>query len=258
MVMVWVLRLAFIGSAAAAGYLGVAGARSWGALAGGAAAVLLVLAEAGFSWRGLQTARPSEKILDTSVIIDGRVADICQTGIIEGDLVVPRFVLQELQRVADSSDALKRNRGRRGLDTLAALQRVPGVRVRIVNRDFPALTAVDEKLLRLAKRRGGKLVTNDINLNKLAGLQGVAVLNLNDLSNAIKTVVLPGEELALRILREGKEPGQGVGYLDDGTMVVVENGRTLINQRVQVTVTSVLQTTAGRMVFGRPRNGEGA
>jgi uncharacterized protein YacL len=197
--------------------------------------------------------QPGFKILDTSVIIDGRIADICKTGFLEGTLVIPGFVLQELQRIADSADVLKRNRGRRGLDTLAMLQRMPGLAVRIMHHDFPEIPAVDEKLLRLAKKLQGRLLTNDINLNKIASLQKITVLNINDLSNAVKTVVLPGEEMVIKVIKEGKEPGQGVGYLDDGTMVVIENGRGLLNQRVAVNVTSVLQTTAGRMVFAKTK-----
>jgi uncharacterized protein YacL len=251
-----IIHVLFVLSAGTAGYLLIA--PHWlGAAAVLLAAILLVGFETRFSWqRVTEDCGPKAKILDTSVIIDGRIADICQTGFIEGTLIVPTFVLQELQRVADSSDVLKRNRGRRGLDTLATLQRLPGIQIRIDGKDFPDVTAVDEKLLRLAKKRREKLLTNDINLNKIAGLQGVKVLNINDLSNSVKTVVLPGEELNVKIIKEGKEPGQGVGYLDDGTMVVVENGRTLMNQRAQVVVTSVLQTTAGRMVFAKTRPAE--
>jgi uncharacterized protein YacL len=216
--------------------------------------VAVEIRASGLPWSAARGART--KILDTSVIIDGRIADICHTGFVEGTLLVPAFVLQELQRVADSSDMLKRNRGRRGLDTLSALQRMPGIKIRITQADVPEVVAVDEKLLRLAQRLGAQLLTNDINLNKIASLQGVAVLNINDLSNSVKAVVLPGEEMQVKIIKEGKEQGQGVGYLDDGTMVVVENGRPLVNQRLAVVVTSVLQTTAGRMVFARIKNSE--
>ncbi len=249
-----ILRMLCVLAGAAAGYW-IAPEHVYGAVAGLVLFLTLWALDCRFAWLpGARGCENSAKLLDTSVIIDGRIADICKTGFLEGVLIIPGFVLQELQRVADSADVLKRNRGRRGLDTLAGLQRLPGVRTRIVHTDFPDLAAVDEKLLRLAKKMRGKLLTNDINLNKIAGLQGVAVLNVNDLSNAVKTVVLPGEEMAVKIIREGKEPGQGVGYLEDGTMVVVENGRDQVNQRLQVVVTSVLQTTAGRMVFAKLKN----
>ncbi len=194
---------------------------------------------------------PSYKLLDTSVIIDGRIADIHDTGFLEGTMVIPRFVLKELQQIADSSDTLKRNRGRRGLDILNRLQKKAGVDVIIQDRDFPEIREVDAKLVKLGEVMGGKLVTNDYNLNKVAELQGVEVLNVNDLANAVKPVVLPGELMNVRILKEGKEYGQGVAYLDDGTMVVVDNGRSKIGKNVDVLVTSVLQTTAGRMIFTR-------
>ncbi len=189
------------------------------------------------------------RILDTSVIIDGRITDICYSGFLEGELVVPRFVLDELQSVADSEDPLKRNRGRRGLDVLNALQRQDRVEVRIEELDFPELSGVDTKLVALAKSLNQPVMTNDYNLNKIAELQGVRVLNINELANSLKPVVLPGEAVALTVLKEGKEPGQGVGYLDDGTMVVVEGGKKLIGQDVEARVTSILQTPAGRMVF---------
>jgi uncharacterized protein YacL len=191
------------------------------------------------------------KVLDTSVIIDGRVADVCETGFLEGTIVVPQFVLRELQQIADSSDALKRNRGKRGFDVLQRLQRVSKITVRIMDQDFPAIREVDRKLIELAKSLGGKVVTNDYNLNKIAELSGVPVLNINEVANSLKPVVLPGELMHLQVVKEGKEPGQGVAYLDDGTMVVVDHGRKLIGQMVDVTVTSVLQTTAGRMIFAR-------
>jgi len=194
---------------------------------------------------------PDFKILDTSVIIDGRIADIQETGFLEGTLIIPRFVLKELQQIADSSDTLKRNRGRRGLDILNRLQKKAGVKVEIQDRDFPELREVDAKLVKLGEQLKAKVVTNDYNLNKVAELQGVEVLNVNDLANAVKPVVLPGELMNVRVLKEGKEYGQGVGYLDDGTMVVVDNGRSRIGQAVDVLVTSVLQTTAGRMIFTR-------
>ena len=202
-----------------------------------------------------QDQREEVILLDTSVIIDGRIADIAQTKFIEGRFVVPRFVLKELQQIADSQDPIKRNRGRRGLDILGKLQKTPHVDVKIHEEDFPELTEVDTKLVRLAKILGGKVVTNDYNLNKVAELQGVRVLNINELAGALKPVVLPGEQLEVRIIKEGKEYNQGVAYLDDGTMVVVENGRSLIGQTGRVMVTSVLQTAAGRMIFAKPENG---
>jgi uncharacterized protein YacL len=189
------------------------------------------------------------RILDTSVIIDGRITDICHSGFLEGELVVPRFVLNELQGIADSDDSLKRNRGRRGLDVLNALQRQDRVEVRIEEADFPELAAVDSKLVALAKALNAPILTNDFNLNKIAELQGVKVLNINELANALKPVVLPGEALTVSLIKEGKEPGQGVGYLDDGTMVVVENGRKFLGQETETVVTSILQTPAGRMIF---------
>jgi len=189
------------------------------------------------------------RILDTSVIIEGRIADICDTGFIEGNLIVPRFVLNELQLIADSSDSMKRLRGRRGLDILNHLQKSSNVSIEIVDYDFPKIKGVDAKLVALAKQLNGKLITNDYNLNKVAELQGIRVLNINELANAMKPVVLPGEQMTVKIIREGKEPGQGVAYLDDGTMIIVDNGQKLINMNVKVTVTSVLQTTAGRMIF---------
>jgi uncharacterized protein YacL len=191
------------------------------------------------------------KVLDTSVIIDGRIADICETGFLDGTLVVPQFVLRELQQVADSSDSMKRNRGRRGLDVLQRVQKMTNVQVQIVETDFPEVKEVDLKLIELAKRLTGKIVTNDFNLNKVAQLRGVAVLNINELANALKPVVLPGEVLRVFVLKEGKEPGQGIAYLDDGTMVVVDQGKRAIGRTIEVAVTSVLQTTAGKMIFCR-------
>ena len=193
------------------------------------------------------------KVLDTSVIIDGRIADICETGFLEGTLVVPQFVLRELQQVADSSDSLKRNRGRRGLDVLQRVQKMTGVQVQIVETDFPEVKEVDLKLIELAKRLSGKIVTNDFNLNKVAQLRGVAVLNINELANSLKPVVLPGELLRVLVVKEGKEAGQGVGFLDDGTMIVVEGGARHIDKDLDVSVTRVLQTVAGRMIFAQPR-----
>jgi len=191
------------------------------------------------------------KILDTSVIIDGRIADVCDTGFIDGTLVVPQFVLKELQMVADSSDALKRNRGRRGLDILQKIQKMSGVEVMISDVDFPEVREVDLKLIELARKLQGKIVTNDFNLNKVAQLRGVEVLNVNQLANSLKPVVLPGEIMRVFILKEGKEFNQGVAYLDDGTMVVVDNARKMISKTIDIVVTSVLQTTAGKMIFGR-------
>ena len=191
------------------------------------------------------------KVLDTSVIIDGRIADICETGFVDGTLVIPQFVLKELQLVADSSDSMKRNRGRRGLDILQKIQKMAGVDVTVSDVDFPDVREVDLKLIELARTLQGKIVTNDFNLNKVAQLRGVEVLNINELANALKPVVLPGELMKVFILKEGKEYNQGVAYLDDGTMVVVDNARKLIGKTIDVVVTSVLQTTAGKMIFGR-------
>ena len=191
------------------------------------------------------------RILDTSVIIDGRVADICETGFVDGTLVVPQFVLKELQQVADSADSLRRNRGRRGLDILQRIQKMAGLDVVISDVDFPDVKEVDLKLIELARSLHGKIVTNDFNLNKVAQLRGVDVLNINELANSLKPVVLPGETMKVFILKEGKEYNQGVAYLDDGTMVVVDNARAMIGKTIDVIVTSVLQTTAGKMIFGR-------
>ena len=189
------------------------------------------------------------RLLDTSVIIDGRIADICDTGFIDGELIVPRFVLNELQFIADSSDSMKRSRGRRGLDVLNRMQKSSAINIEIVEQDFPKIKGVDGKLVALAQKLNAKLMTNDYNLNKVAELQGVRVLNVNELANAMKPVVLPGEQMLVKIIREGKEPGQGVGYLDDGTMIIVDSAQKMINMNVEVVVTSVLQTTAGRMIF---------
>ncbi|MBU0605347.1 MAG: TRAM domain-containing protein [Candidatus Omnitrophica bacterium] len=190
-------------------------------------------------------------LLDTSVIIDGRVADMLHTKFIEGRLVIPRFILRELQQIADSQDALKRNRGRRGLDILNKLQKSPEFDVHIQEDDFPDVREVDAKLVKIAKLLGGKVLTNDFNLNKVAELQGVTVLNINELANALRPVVLPGEVMDVRISKEGKEHNQGIAYLDDGTMIVIDNSRHLISQSVNVVVTSVLQTSAGRMIFAK-------
>ena len=191
------------------------------------------------------------KVLDTSVIIDGRIADVCDTGFMDGTIVIPQFVLKELQLVADSGDSLKRNRGRRGLDILQRIQKMSGVEVMISDVDFPDVREVDLKLIELARTLQGKIVTNDFNLNKVAQLRGVAVLNVNELANSLKPVVLPGEQMKVFILKEGKEYNQGVAYLDDGTMVVVDNARRMISKTIDIVVTSVLQTTAGKMIFGR-------
>lgn len=194
-------------------------------------------------------------LLDTSVIIDGRIADICQTKFIEGRFVVPKFVLREIQQIADSSDSLKRNRGRRGLDILNKIRKNTDVDVRISEEDFPDIPEVDAKLVKMAKVLDARIFTNDFNLNKIAELQEISVLNVNELANALKPVVLPGELMEVKLIKEGKEYNQGVAYLDDGTMVVVDNGRRLIGQTMKVMVTSVLQTTAGRMVFAKVEAG---
>ena len=191
------------------------------------------------------------KLLDTSVLIDGRIADIAESGFLEGKLVFPQFVLNELQSVADSADSAKRNRGRRGLDVVHRLQKMPNLEVSVSTLDFPSVREVDLKLIEAAKHLGAKIVTNDFNLNKLAQVQGVSILNINELANSLKPIVLPGETMRVFILKEGKEYNQGVAYLDDGTMVVVDNARRLISRTIDITVTSVLQTTAGKMIFGK-------
>lgn len=200
----------------------------------------------------------ADKLLDTNIIIDGRIVDIVRTGFLDGRLVLPRFVLAELQLVADSEDDLKRARGRRGLEVLHALQTEFGPKIQIVEADYPHIWGVDAKLVRLALDSGATILTNDYNLNKVAQVEGVKVLNLNDLANAVKTVVLPGEEMAIKIIREGKEPGQGVGYLEDGTMVVVDGGQERVGQNVELRVTSVIQTPAGRMIFSKLKTAERA
>jgi uncharacterized protein YacL len=191
-------------------------------------------------------------LLDTSVIIDGRIMDIAQTGFLRENILVPHFVLAELQYIADSSDALRRNRGRRGLEVLNLLQKEPLVDIEFIDEDVPDVTEVDMKLIKLAKTRGAAIMTNDYNLNRVAQLEGVRILNLNNLANALKPVVIPGEEMNIQVIKEGKEQNQGVAYLDDGTMIVVENGRRYMNQTIGVIVTSVLQTAAGRMIFATP------
>jgi uncharacterized protein YacL len=222
-----------------------------GLIVGASKGDMLNLAALGGLFGGEETSRASFKILDTSVIIDGRIADIVETGFLDGSLVIPQFVLRELQLVADSADSLKRNRGRRGLDILQRIQKVPHLHVQIIEDDFPNVREVDMKLIELARLYTCKIVTNDFNLNKVAQLHGVEVLNINELANALKPIVLPGEIMRVFILKEGKEYNQGVAYLDDGTMVVVDNARKMISRTVDISVTSVLQTTAGKMIFGR-------
>lgn len=203
--------------------------------------------------KGKSNIKGIPKVLDTSVIIDGRIFDICQTGFIEGPLVIPSFVLDELRHISDSADALKRNRGRRGLDILNKIQKELEIETQIWEGDFPEITEVDSKLLKLAQKLKGKVITNDFNLNKVAEFQGVPVLNINELANSIKPVVLPGEEMKVIVVKDGKEASQGIGYLDDGTMIVVEDGRRFIGEQIVVIVTSVLQTAAGRMIFAKPK-----
>jgi uncharacterized protein YacL len=195
------------------------------------------------------------KILDTSVIIDGRIAELCESGFIEGVMLIPAFVLEELRHIADSPDLLKRNRGRRGLDILNKMRKDTDIKVQIYdnNRGLEDVAEVDTKLVKLAQKLGGKILTNDYNLNKVAELHGVKVLNINELANAVKPVVLPGEEMVVQLVKDGKEMGQGVAYLDDGTMIVVDNGKRYMNQTIPVLVTSVLQTAAGRMIFAKPK-----
>jgi uncharacterized protein YacL len=213
---------------------------------------MLNLSAMGGIFGGERPPKKSYKILDTSVVIDGRIADICETGFLDGQLIIPHFVLRELQQVADSADTLKRNRGRRGLDILQRIQKMSGINVQFVENDYPQIREVDMKLIELAKELdGAKIVTNDFNLNKVAQLRGVEVLNINELANALKPVYLPGETMKVFILKEGKEFNQGIAYLDDGTMVVVDNARKMIGKTVESSVTSVLQTTAGKMIFGR-------
>ena len=222
-----------------------------GLIVGASKGDLLNLSALGGIFGGEKQGKKSYKILDTSVIIDGRIADIAETGFLDGIIVTPQFVLRELQLVADSADSLKRNRGRRGLDVLQRLQKMATLSIQIVEDDFPAVREVDLKLIELAKVYEGKIVTNDFNLNKVAQLQGVEVLNINELANSLKPIVLPGEIMKVFILKEGKEYNQGVAYLDDGTMVVVDNARKMIGKTIDVSVTSVLQTTAGKMIFGK-------
>ncbi len=212
---------------------------------------MLNLAALGGLFGGEKASKDTFKILDTSVIIDGRIADIADTGFLDGILVIPQFVLRELQLVADSADSMKRNRGRRGLDVLQRIQKMPHLNIQILEDDFPNVREVDMKLIELAKVYSCKVVTNDFNLNKVAQLHGVEVLNINELANSLKPIVLPGETMRVFILKEGKEYNQGVAYLDDGTMVVVDNAKRMISKTIDISVTSVLQTTAGKMIFGR-------
>jgi len=222
-----------------------------GLVVGASKGDLLNLSALGGVFGAEKAAKRSFRLLDTSVIIDGRIADIAETGFIDGILVIPQFVLRELQMVADSADSLKRNRGRRGLDVLQRIQKMTAMTVQIVEDDFPHIREVDLKLIELAKQYEAKIITNDFNLNKVAQLQGVPVLNINELTNALKPIVLPGEVMKVFILKEGKEFSQGVAYLDDGTMVVVDNARKMIGKNIDISVTSVLQTTAGKMIFGK-------
>ena len=222
-----------------------------GLIVGAAKGDLLNLSALGGIFGGEKQSKKQYKILDTSVIIDGRIADIAETGFLDGILVIPSFVLRELQLVADSADSLKRNRGRRGLDILQRVQKITTLAVQIVEDDFPSVREVDMKLIELGKLYEGKIVTNDFNLNKVAQLHGVEVLNINELANSLKPIVLPGEAMKVFILKDGKEYNQGVAYLDDGTMVVVDNARKMIGKTIDISVTSVLQTTAGKMIFGK-------
>jgi uncharacterized protein YacL len=222
-----------------------------GAVTGAGKGDLLNLSALGGFFGSEPEVRVNQTILDTSVIIDGRIADIADTGFLDGVLVVPQFVLHELQMVADSADSMKRNRGRRGLDVLQRIQKMPHLKVQIVNEDFPHVQEVDMKLIELAKLSKCRIMTNDFNLNKVAHVRGVDVLNINELANSLKPIVLPGELMRVFILKEGKEYNQGVAYLDDGTMVVVDNARRMISKTIDISVTSVLQTTAGKMIFGK-------
>jgi uncharacterized protein YacL len=222
-----------------------------GAVTGAAKGELLNLSALGGLFGNEAEIRNNQKILDTSVIIDGRIADIADTGFLDGVLVVPQFVLHELQMVADSADSMKRNRGRRGLDVLQRIQKMAHLKVQIVSEDFPQVREVDMKLIELARLYNCKIITNDFNLNKVAHVRGVEVLNINELANSLKPIVLPGELMRVFILKEGKEYNQGVAYLDDGTMVVVDNARRMISRTIDISVTSVLQTTAGKMIFGK-------
>jgi uncharacterized protein YacL len=209
-----------------------------------------------FASQGFSAKSPRFKILDTSVIIDGRIFDICQTGFIEGILVIPQFILNELQHIADSPDQLRRNKGRRGFEIIRMMQENPDIAVEMTEEDFPDVAEVDAKLIQLAQKIDAKIITNDFNLNEVAELQGVTVLNINELANAVRPVVVAGEVIQVRLLREGKEPNQGVGYLDDGTMVIVEGGKPYVGQNIDVVVTQTLRTSAGQMIFTRRKGDE--
>ena len=222
-----------------------------GLVVGASKGDLLNLAALGGLFAGERASKRNTKVIDTSAIIDGRIADIAETGFLEGALIIPEFVLRELQMVADSSDSSKRQRGRRGLDVLQRMRGNQQITVQIAEEDYPHIREVDLKLIELARNLEAKIVTNDFNLNKVAQVRGVAVLNINDLANSLRPVVLPGEKMRILVMKEGKEYDQGVGYLDDGTMVVVDHARRLIGRSVEITVTSVLQTASGKMIFGR-------
>lgn len=212
--------------------------------------------QSGGRGRSQQKSAAETKILDTSVIIDGRIADVAEAGFINGTMIIPRFIIKELQHIADSSEPIKRVRGRRGLDVLKRMQKeIPNVQVKITNHDFPNIKEADLKLVELANKLKGVIITNDFNLNKVAGLQNVKVMNLNQLSNALKPVVLPGETMTIHVVKEGKEENQGVGYLEDGTMVVVDEAKRHLGDEIQVSVTSVLQTPTGRMIFSKVKEG---
>ena len=213
--------------------------------------LIIIVIQAIIYKKKLAKAELSKKILDTSVIIDGRICDIAKTGFLEGVLIVPKFVLQELQLIADSSDNMKRSKGRRGLDILNELRKVSGMTVEILDKDYKGTNKVDEKLVVIAKEIGAKIITNDYNLNKIAEIQNIEVLNINDLSNAIKPTFLPGERINVKIVKEGKEKDQGIAYLNDGTMIVVDGARKMINRKIEITITNVLQTDAGKMIFAK-------
>ncbi len=217
----------------------------------GGVLLIIIVIQAIINKRRLVKSSPVKKLLDTSVIIDGRVTDISRAGFLEGVVIVPKFVLQELQLISDSSDNMKRNKGRRGLDILNGLKKIEGLNITIVDKDYKDVRGVDEKLVVMAKEVGAKIITNDYNLNKIAEIQGIKVLNINDLSNAIKPTFLPGEKINVKIMKEGKERDQGIAYLSDGTMIVVDNAKRMLNRKIDVQVTNVLQTDAGRMIFAR-------
>ncbi|MCR4399063.1 MAG: PIN/TRAM domain-containing protein [Firmicutes bacterium] len=250
------LRIPFLGTYLSAGVmllLGYLGAAVLMKKKDDLAGLLGFFRLGGRSERGAASSPVQPKILDTSVIIDGRIADICKTGFVEGPIVIPGFVLEELRHIADSSDVLKRNRGRRGLEVLNRIQKELDVQVQIYEKDVGGFAEVDSKLVKLARLLGGRIITNDFNLNKVAELQGVRVLNINELANSVKPIVLPGEEMTVHVIKDGKEAGQGVAYLDDGTMIVIDGGKRHIGETIGVMVTSVLQTAAGRMIFARPK-----